>query len=193
MTTAHKQRLYKKNTHGFSLVEVIITIAILWIVLGVIAPNAKRILDYNRMVADINQASAVFRFARTHAISTYETTKVCPTRDYSQCTLNWTQALMVFVDRNHNDIRDDDEPLLVASSAIAKQHKAKGPQSSVRFYHSGANASPASLILCPVNNDNTLARALVISLQGRARVSKDTNNDGIHERVMQQNIDCISI
>jgi type IV fimbrial biogenesis protein FimT len=177
---------------GFTLVELLVGMAIVYVVLGFAAPSAKRIVDSHRMAANINHTSALLRFARNHAISHYETTKVCPAKDFIKCTKNWTEPLIVFTDLNNNNVRDQNERLLSASSAAPKQHKIAGPKSAIRFFESGENASPGSIVICPVSNDNTLARALYVSLQGRIRLSVDYNRDGIHERVKKVNLACVS-
>jgi type IV fimbrial biogenesis protein FimT len=177
---------------GFTLLELVTSITVLCVVLGIAAPSVKRIIDVHTIAADINQTNAMIRFTRTTAMSQYETTKICPAQDHSRCTKDWSQSLIVFVDNNNNNVRDSEEPLLAANVGVSKQHKMKGPRSAIRFYGSGENASPASLVLCPNSNDNTLARALYISLQGRIRQSKDYNDDGIHERVKKVNLVCTS-
>ena len=175
---------------GFTLLEMLIAITIIYIVLGVITPSAKRIIDKHRISADINRTSALIRYARSLAITQIETIKLCPSSDHSQCSINWRLPIIVFVDTNNNNIRDKDESLMAAGRAIAKQHKMTGPKSPIKFYENGTNASPASLTLCPLSKDMTLARAIYISLQGRTRLSKDHNNDGIHERVKNINLIC---
>lgn len=184
--TGNKHKPYR----GFTLVELLIAVATLYIVLGVVTPSAKRIIDKHRISADINRTNALVRYARTLAINQIETIKLCPSNDYSQCNEDWKLPLIVFIDLNHNNIRDKEEPLMAAGSAIARQHYMTGPKSPIKFYENGTNASPASLTLCPINKDNTLARAIYISLQGRTRLSVDYNNDGIHERIKNKNIVC---
>jgi type IV fimbrial biogenesis protein FimT len=184
--TRHKRLL----NEGFTLFEMLIVIAVSYIILGIVAPSAKRILDINRIAADINHTSALVRYARTLAISQIETIKLCPASDHSVCDRSWQLPIIVFADSNSNNIRDDDEPLLASGTAIAKHHKMSGPKSPITFRENGTNASPASITLCPVSNDSTLARAIYISLQGRTRLSQDYNNDGIHERVKNTNLNC---
>jgi type IV fimbrial biogenesis protein FimT len=182
----------KPQNMGFTLLELLISVGVLYVVLAIAAPSAKRILDKHRIAADINHTNALIRFTRNHAISTYQSTKICPSSDYAACSRNWQLPLIVFVDENRNNIRDTNEPMLAAGQALREQHKIKGPLSAITFYESGDNASPASLLLCPQSNDNSLARALYVSLQGRIRLSVDNNNDGIHERSRNVNLDCTS-
>lgn len=175
---------------GFTLIELLICIGVLYTVISIAAPSAKRILDHHRIAADINRTNAMLRFARTNAISLHETIKLCPSNDYATCTKNWHHPLIVFADKNRNNFRDDNEILLGAGMAISTQHKMKGPKSAIVFYENGDNASPASLLLCPRSNDDTLARALYVSLQGHVRPSVDYNQDGIEERIKHVNLVC---
>jgi type IV fimbrial biogenesis protein FimT len=185
-------KTFAQRINGFTLLELLICIALSYVVIGIVAPSAMRIVDAHRIAADINHTNAIIRFARTYAISQFQTTKVCPASDHATCSRLWEQALIVFVDKNKNNIRDPNEALLAAGSAIFKQHKMKGPSSPIQFYESGDNASPASLVLCPKSNDVSLARALYVSLQGRVRLSVDHDDDGIHERVRRENLVCSS-
>lgn len=178
------------SSRGFTLMEMLIAIALSSVILGLITPSAKRIIDKHRISADINHTSALIRYARTLSISQVETIKLCPAHNHSVCDSDWKLPIIVFVDTNNNNVRDADEPLLAAGKALDKQHKMKGPKSAIKFFENGTNASPASLTLCPISNDNTLARAIYISLQGRTRLSKDHNNDGIHERIENTNLNC---
>lgn len=181
------------SQRGVTLLELLVAIAVFYVVVFVAAPKAKRIIDTHKIAANINHINAIVRFARNHAISNYQTTKVCPSQNYSDCSGFWRNPMIVFVDTNNNNIRDEQEPLLAASDPLFQAHKLKGPRSPIKFYENGDNASPASLILCPTTNDNTLARSLYISLQGRIRLSIDHNGDGIHERTRNVNLDCSAI
>lgn len=178
---------------GLTLLELLMALAIVSILLTVVAPAATDIVRKSKITAEINQLSAIIRYARTHAIITNNTVTICPSINHSVCQPSWTSPLIVFIDTNNNFIRDDNEAIITAKQGSHEQHKIKGPQKPIRFYETGTNASPSSLILCPIDNDNNYARAIIVSLQGRTRVSKDSNNDGIHERTKGNNINCLLI
>ncbi|WP_250207260.1 GspH/FimT family pseudopilin [Alteromonas oceanisediminis] len=179
-----------RNQTGVTLLEMLITLAIVAIVLTTVAPNVQSILIQNRITAEINELSGVIQYARHHAIDQQIDTLVCPSDDFSSCTTNWGQAKMVFADENGDGSRGNDEPILAATGVTHPVNVLTGPNGSMRFLASGAVAAPAVLRLCHENDEAEYARALTISLQGRVKMSRDDDNDGIHEDDTGAALDC---
>ena len=167
---------------GVTLLELMIVLSIVSISLSVVAPNVSELLSKHRIIAELNDLSAAIRFSRFEAIDRQDNTLMCPSADYRDCNANdWNLPKIIFVDENHNNRRDNDEALL---HVVAKPHKGtwvKGPKRAIRFYGDGVIGSPATLLICPLKPNDKLNRALIVSLQGRVRASKDTNNDEVHE------------
>lgn len=181
----------RKSIKGLTLVETLIVLAIFGLSLTFVGPNIQRFVAHSRIIAQINDISAIIQHARAMAINHHDTITLCPSPNFSRCSYDWQQGIVVFIDQNGNSIRDDEELLLASSQKIPATEKVLGPNSTIRFYDTGANSSAASILICPHNNDATLARALFISLQGSTRVSKDENRDGVHDRRRGQNLSCI--
>lgn len=167
--------------YGITIVELMIGVAIISIILTIAVPSAQTILIQNRIVAEINEVSAVVQFARNHAIDEQVDTVLCPSANFSDCTNNWDNPKIVFADEDGNGTRSNDEELLVGSSAISSVNDLSGPAALMRFQANGAVNSPATLLLCHNNDEAKYARALTVSLQGRVKMSRDTNKDGVHE------------
>lgn len=96
-----------------------------------------------------------------------------------------------FIDQNRNLHRDSHETLLFAAQAIVPTTNLTGPRGPIRFHETGINSSAATLLLCPKSGDVSLAKALFVSFQGRVRISKDENQDGIDERRQGRNLECL--
>lgn len=175
---------------GVTLLELMISLAILAIMVGLVAPNVQDILIKNRITSEINTLSALVQFTRNNAIDTQADTLLCPSANFSQCESNWALGKIVFADLNGDGQRNSDEPLLVANQAISTVHRLSGPNTPLRFQGNGTVSSPATLLLCHKNNKDNYARALIISLQGRVKMSRDTDDDGIHEDNTGKPLDC---
>jgi type IV fimbrial biogenesis protein FimT len=184
---------FSHKINGFTLLELLITISIAVIVTTIVQPSAQKVLQQSRITANINQMSGLIRFARTHAITQLSDITLCPSNNMKTCDGNWRHHLIVFEDLNDNQVLDNQERLLASAQALSEGHKIKGSRRLISFKHTGSMASPASLILCHRNNENTLARGIYVSLQGRVRLTKDSNHDGIHETSPGENIDCSTI
>lgn len=166
---------------GYTLVEVLICITILALLFAFAVPSFKKMITQNRIVAEINEVSAIIQFARHQAIDEHTVTLLCPTVDFLACSRDWNLPKMVFADINFNRLRDGDERILAGTSAISSHNYLTGPAGQIRFSEAGVVNSPATLTLCHRDNEREYARAVTISLQGRVKRSRDTNNDGVYE------------
>jgi type IV fimbrial biogenesis protein FimT len=166
---------------GVTLLEMMITLAILAIVLTVVAPNMQSFLIKNRITAEINEVSGIIQYARHLAIDEQTNVVVCPSVDFLECGTNWNNAKIVFIDSNADGNRGASEDLLVTTSEASDSTLMTGPAGSIQFLDTGAADSAFSIQICPLSKDATFARAISISLQGRVRVSTDSDDDGTHE------------
>ncbi|MCY7295931.1 GspH/FimT family pseudopilin [Alteromonas sp. a30] len=180
----------QKYAKGLTLIELMISIAIMSILITAVGPMVRDILIQNRLIGQINELSAVVQLARHSAINEQVTSIVCPSSDFTTCTADWNLPKMVFLDLDADGIRDDNEDILGGTSRSVSNYNLSGPAGVISFQGSGATASPASLRLCHDSNEAGFARALTISLQGRVRVSQDSNNDGIYETNAGADLTC---
>ncbi|WP_018982994.1 GspH/FimT family pseudopilin [Salinimonas chungwhensis] len=175
---------------GLSLIEMMITVAIAAILVTIGAPGIGNILQKNNVVADLNNLSTIARVARFTAIDEEIPVTVCPTHDYTDCSTDWRQAKMVFIDTNTNGSRDTSEVLITSSDALAQGNTIAGIQDALIFNPDGSINQQATVTICPASGNQKLASALIISLYGRVAAATDANNDGIREDADGNNISC---
>jgi type IV fimbrial biogenesis protein FimT len=180
----------KNCQRGVTLLEMLITLAIAAILLTLVAPNVQSILTKNKISAEINELSGLLQFARYTAIDEQTTAVVCPSSDFANCSNDWNAPKMVFIDDNGNDARDGGEALLLTTQSIASTNKMTASGNIIRFLDSGGAQTAVNIKLCPDTKDAKFGRALFVSLQGRTRISIDSNNDGVHEDVAGSNLSC---
>ncbi|MDD5275586.1 MAG: GspH/FimT family pseudopilin [Methylovulum sp.] len=92
---------------GFTLVELLVTIAIIGITLGLAVPSFNTFISNTRMVSATNNLVDALNIARSKAISTHFNTVVAPIT-----AGNWGSGLQVFTDKNNNATADNGEVLL---------------------------------------------------------------------------------
>lgn len=100
---------------------------------------------------------------------------------------------MVFIDKNNDKTLSEADKMLASDSFFQRFHKIKGSNRPIVFYENGSNSTPATIIICPKSNETEMAKAVIVSLQGRIRISSDRNDDGIDELSSKKNIDCLAI
>ena len=92
---------------GFNIIELMVTIAVLGVLLGVGVPGMQALIQNNRLTSQINLLSTSLSHARSEAIKLNQRVLVCVSTDGAQCEAagsgtTWDDGWLVFVDRNDN-------------------------------------------------------------------------------------------
>ena len=164
-----------RNSRGLTLIELVVTLAVLSILLALAGPAFQDLVARNQVSAATNRFIASLHLARSEAVRTGSHVSLCPGsadacggRDYAG---GWT----LFVDRNHDGRRQ-------ANEGVIRVFDAAGPGLSI----SGNSTVEAHISYAPIGftelpggafQAGTItvcrppyARRVVISRTGRPRV-----------------------
>ena len=180
----------KKAYSGATLLELMIVLSILAILGTIGVPSFVSLITAARIGAQTNQINSLLRFARHTAIDQARLTVVCPAVDFSHCSKDWNAPKIVFIDVNHNAIREPQERLLGSMPASPQRTHMHSTKTAIKFYQSGITASPASVRICARSKQAQYARLLTVSLQGKVKLSRDANKDGVHENSAGKALSC---
>ncbi len=178
----NKGQCIVKTHAGFTLVELLATIAVATILLGIATPSFIEFSRKTRITTYTNDFVATMNFARSEAIRRGATVTICHTNNETACSGTWSDGWLVFTDKNGNgaiDTTDNDEILRT------HEHFASG-------YALGTNDTFANnIIYGPDGAANDIgvfavchgtetkgARAIIVT-RLRPRTATDTDGDGI--------------
>jgi type IV fimbrial biogenesis protein FimT len=190
----------EKSGHGgFSMIELMVTLAVASILVGVLAPNMRTYLLNNQLSNAVNDMLHSIQVARTEAIKRQVPAGggvvVCgtatPTVADAAMTCDYAtfKGWFVFVDTNANWQHDAAEPVIERHGLLDASLTVK-TDANARIVSFGASgfANPAgvrvpmrTLVICDARGvkqtgNNATARALFITTTGRARASQAWND-----------------
>jgi type IV fimbrial biogenesis protein FimT len=125
---------------------------------------------------------------RQLALSSNHILILCGSTNGVICDNNWTNGALLFADNNRNNQYNTNEDRIIKyipfslRRAKLSWHGFSGQ--FMRFESRGiTSASNGTFTYCQLDHDPIYSRQVVVSRGGRARLSKDKNNDGFHEDV----------
>ncbi len=176
----------KRHKQGFTLIELMIAIAVVAILSAIALPSMSDFLVKMRVDNEIGEMQRLLLTARNMAINTGKNTTVCPLSS-GTCTTNWENEISVFT--NSSNTSDNDkydsatEELIKLKGAIKSGDKLQFAHTSVVYVPSGQLLTPtvASIFkYCPKDEADS-SRGVDISISGRSYVSSDTDSDNKDE------------
>lgn len=164
------------NSMGFSLVEVIVTIAIAGIALSIALPNLSTFLVQLRVDNEVSEMQRLLLTARNNAINTGLNTTVCPLDSSNQCTNNWEKDISVFSNSTATNTTFDGTDILIkVKSATQDGDVFKiSTNAAIVYTPTGRSLSGNANVLtfCPSGNASA-ANGIDISTSGRSYIGTE--------------------
>jgi type IV fimbrial biogenesis protein FimT len=163
------------RAHGFTLWELLCTLAVAAVLLGTGVPAFSGLLLDARQKADVNAWILAVQLARSEAFKRGRPVIVCRTADTWRCAESGTAGWMVFVnlDGARPPQRSPAEPLLYTHTPELRG-TIVGNQPFYEF-RPGRRSTNGTTVFCD-RRGAAAARAVIVSYTGRPRV--DTRDGG---------------
>ncbi len=167
---------------GFTLLELVITIAILGIVSSLAAQGWSAAFERSRHLTILDSYHNLFAFARWAAASQRSLVTICPLSEQNKCVDEWQRPVSVFMDTN-NDKQPDNGQILKQMQPVKHPFTMRSRTAGrgyFQFNNKGfAYGSLGSLVLCPANPGTSTMTYMAVNMVGRFRVRSDEDGDGI--------------
>ncbi len=191
-------RVFSKGRYftAFTLVELLITLAIAAVLAGLALPAFNDLIERVHGTSRVNDLVGIVRFARHAAIDGGRWVTLCPAIDET-CTnsTNWESGIMVFQDRNRDGSRQVEEPVLGYLPQLDEGERLSWRsfrrKNFLQFRSEGyTNWQNGSFHYCPASGDARYGKVLIVNIQGRTAPSVDADGDGIDEQANGRPLVC---
>jgi type IV fimbrial biogenesis protein FimT len=123
-----------RHANGYTLVELMVVIAILGVLVAVGTPMFKYVTGSNRVSSEVNRLLGDMQFARSQAVKLGQTVTVCASSDGVTCSnVGWQNGWIVFLDMNSNQTVDANETIIRVQPAFTGSDTF-APPSGVTFW-----------------------------------------------------------
>lgn len=181
---------------GFTLMELVIAVAVALMLAAFAAPSFENISQNTQSAGEYNALTRALHYARSEAIKTSDSVSVCARATDSSCGTDWANGWIVFTDSLSNGgsesvvdatdavlrVKRSDDDIRIAAHAVIRP-LAMAPVSSIRFSSRGrADWSVGTLVLCDDRGLDS-ARALIVNGAGTLRKSEAVNGSPVLDAV----------
>lgn len=179
-----------RQARGFTILELMITVAVLSILVGVGIPSFQDMMRRNRLAAQTNQLIGTLAFARSEAVKRGVRVTVCPANDAQDACSDdgsWARNGMIIFTDNIGEVgevtmgeeEDEDDPesndviLQRFPAAAAQSIDIRNPRILISYMQNGNLDLPpgedSRFIVAPENcKDPNGARLVQVIAAGRA-------------------------
>ncbi len=171
-----------RSTRGFTLIELMVTIAIMAIMVAIGFPSFQAMIASSRLTSTTNAMVSTLQMARMEALKQHQTVIIKPKDDVTD---GWANGWSVFVDLNGNTKQDAlDEPTIATFDALNSTTTmatvdddpsvttTSGYSNRVSYSPSGRVKSAGHFTFCSAAAQDF--RSVVIAATGRVRVETPT-------------------
>ncbi len=166
-----------KRNYGFTMVELLITLAVAGIIAAIALPNFQNFIKDNRLKTRTSEMVSQLQLARSEAAKQKMRVTICTSTNGSACTAgtDWDKGWIVWTDKNSNAGIDPDSEILKTERESKQAVVINAGSDTLDYLPDGTAITPGGgAIQFTFCDDRTAesGRQITIALTGRAESSR---------------------
>ena len=148
---------------GFTLVELMVTVAVVGVIALIAVPGMQALVSNNRLTGMAGELTASLQLARSEAIRRNAPVTVCGTTDGSTCAAeaSWERWIVMGPDNAAGTVD------VIRDNAATGTVQISGPPAGIQFNPSGLTNGQAALTVCvPTTNPPQNQRVITVLVSG---------------------------
>ena len=167
-----------KNYSGFTLLELLITVAVIAIAMAIAVPSMREFTQNDRLTTNINTFIGHLALARSEAVKRSQHVAGCVSNDAASCTGgNWEDGWIIYIDADATNSFSAGEEILRAQQALdgGNTLTPAGIGSQIIYDYRGFvdAGSVGSFLLCDIRSGD-FGKTVRITTTGRVRLEVDS-------------------
>lgn len=183
-------KLIRTAQQGFTLIELMVTLTVAGILIGVAVPSFQGFIKRNQAESLQSQVASAVATARTEAASRNTFISICASDDGEDCGGDWNNGWIVFENPNKDTSRDTDEMLVAtfentssSSFDVAEGQDISNKLDQLTFNQQGFLVGENSVLvtICNAQKEAAYVRGLFVNASGLVVKTKDNDKDGVQD------------
>jgi len=198
----------KKNNHGFTLIELMVTLAVFGLLAAFAAPNVSSFMRNNRLGTQTNEFISALHITRSEAVKRGEVITLCisdgnASPNCDSASTSWQDGWIIFTDLDGNATFSSATESLIRihekltdDNTLTSSHL-EGVPYNIQFTPTGIlrarDADPSTstkrtFVLCDSYTGNQKrAKGINVNKLGNIGLAVDTDNDDISNDITSNN------
>jgi type IV fimbrial biogenesis protein FimT len=158
---------------GFTLVELMVTVAVVGILAAIAVPAMTSLVNGNRLAGATGELTASLQLARSEAIRRSAPVTICGTTDGVACSADWSRWMI----RGRDNVTGTTD--LIRDSVAATSVQVSGPAAGIVFRPSGLTDAGQQLTVCvPTDSPEQNQRVVTVMISGNVVTTKSSGGGG---------------
>ncbi|MEX1032928.1 MAG: GspH/FimT family pseudopilin [Cellvibrionaceae bacterium] len=173
----------KRTASGFTLPELLVTVALAAVLAGVAAPNLAMFIKRSSVETQAQRLIGSIHLARSEAARLNMAVTICRSTTGNSCsnTSTWDQGWLIFADDNADGAIDADDDKVLRFIDSADTNFSITPTNNytnrITFRATGDATTSGRLVICPASGEEAYGREVILNAVGRPRLHKGLTSD----------------